>query len=103
MRDPGRIQPLLNELGEIWAKHPDMRLGQLLASLTPGVHPERRLAWLFYIEEYELLTALREFVRTHPPPASPSSQCTSERATPTSLTCSEESEPPLPPDTRHPR
>lgn len=30
MRDPARIQPMLEKLGEAWLLYPDMRLGQLL-------------------------------------------------------------------------
>lgn len=28
MRDPARIDPLLEKLGEAWKKYPDMRFGQ---------------------------------------------------------------------------
>jgi len=57
MRDPGRIQPLLNALGEVWAKHPDQRLGQLLLNATQ--RPAMGLGSLFYIEDDDLLAALR--------------------------------------------
>lgn len=30
MRDPDRIKPMLEKLGEAWRLYPDMRLGQLL-------------------------------------------------------------------------
>jgi len=30
MRDPSRIYPLLNKIGDIWIKNPDLRLGQLI-------------------------------------------------------------------------
>lgn len=30
MRDPRRIRPLLQMLGDLWERMPDMRLGQLL-------------------------------------------------------------------------
>ena len=34
MRDPNRIQPILDDLGNVWRAHPDMRLGQLLVNLV---------------------------------------------------------------------
>lgn len=33
MRDPNRIDSILQDLGEIWKKYPDMRLGQLISNL----------------------------------------------------------------------
>lgn len=30
MRDPARIDPLLEKLGEAWKKYPDMRFGQFV-------------------------------------------------------------------------
>lgn len=30
MRDPARIDPLLEKLGEAWKKYPDMRFGQFM-------------------------------------------------------------------------
>lgn len=33
MRNPARIYPLLNKIGDLWVKHPDLRLGQLLYNI----------------------------------------------------------------------
>lgn len=58
MRDPARIQPMLDALGELWRQHPDLRLTQLLTAVTHGKH---RLGHnpLFYIEDDELLEAIK--------------------------------------------
>lgn len=34
MRDPDRIEPFLDALGELWKRHPDMRFGQLFMNLV---------------------------------------------------------------------
>jgi hypothetical protein len=31
MRDPARIEVVLNELKDLWRKHPDLRFGQLVS------------------------------------------------------------------------
>ena len=31
MRDPNRIDPLLDKLGEAWKIHPDLRFGQFMS------------------------------------------------------------------------
>ena len=48
MRDPARIQPTLAKIAEVWFRHPDMRLGQLLFALT-GKDP-------YYVEDVDLIT-----------------------------------------------
>jgi len=47
VRNPDRIDIVLEELGKIWRKVPDLRLGQLLWGLV-GRDP-------FYVEDYDLL------------------------------------------------
>lgn len=51
MRDPERIDGILNELGEIWKGYPDLRLGQLLLNVA-------RDPMLYYIEDDELMARL---------------------------------------------
>jgi hypothetical protein len=42
MRDPDRINIILEELGKLWKKHPDLRLGQLLENYVfPNVIAKR--------------------------------------------------------------
>lgn len=37
MRDPHRIEPIVDLIEEVWKKHPDYRLGQLISNLLgPG-------------------------------------------------------------------
>jgi uncharacterized protein YihD (DUF1040 family) len=49
MRDINRIEPLLNDLKELWLKYPDLRLCQLLAWIANDS------GWtnndLFYLED----------------------------------------------------
>lgn len=53
-RNPERIDVLLGLLGDVWKDQPDLRLGQLIISLTPvGRDP-------FYLEDDELETILIE-------------------------------------------
>lgn len=49
------------ELAQTWARHPHLRLGQLLVNATRK--PESGLGSLFYIEDGELLAALERFDR----------------------------------------
>ena len=53
MRNPDRITPILDELGRLWRKQPDMRLGQLVVAAA-GTHDP------FYIEDDVMLQKLRE-------------------------------------------
>ncbi|MBW3539175.1 MAG: hypothetical protein KY476_02800 [Planctomycetes bacterium] len=34
MRDPDRIQKVLERVGDMWRRHPDWRLGQLLCNVA---------------------------------------------------------------------
>jgi hypothetical protein len=50
------------ELGRIWLLHPDWRLGQIIENAVhPPGHEERGpdTAWLFYVEDDDMLEALR--------------------------------------------
>lgn len=53
MRDPKRIQVVLNELRILWEKYPDWRLGQLLSNLPLDKD-------LFYIEDDEIINVLQK-------------------------------------------
>ncbi|POB12340.1 hypothetical protein [Sulfobacillus sp. hq2] len=39
MRDPARIAPMLALMAEIWHRHPDWRLGQLLVNVASASGP----------------------------------------------------------------
>jgi len=53
MRDPKRIDVILQEISNIWHKYPDMRLGQLIGNVLEG-------ASLYYVEDDGLIAALKD-------------------------------------------
>jgi hypothetical protein len=55
MRDPARIPVMLAALGELWAKNPDWRLGQLLVNAANRPDLGRSL---FYVEDDVLLRGI---------------------------------------------
>jgi hypothetical protein len=55
MRDPARIEPMLNRIRILWELYPDWRLGQLLVNI---VRPKRSCPEVFYIEDDELIRRL---------------------------------------------
>ena len=54
MRNPDRIEIILDAIKQIWQKYPDMRLGQLLLNVLPDPA-------LYYVEDTELINALTDF------------------------------------------
>ena len=53
MRDPKRIDVILQEIRDIWHKYPDMRLGQLIGNVLEGPS-------LYYVEDDSLVKALKD-------------------------------------------
>lgn len=53
MRNPNRIDRILNEIRIIWKQYPDLRLGQLI--LNAIENPA-----LYYIEDKELVELLKQ-------------------------------------------
>jgi len=53
MRDPKRIDVILQEISNIWHKYPDMRLGQLIGNVLEGTA-------LYYVEDNGLIDALKD-------------------------------------------
>ena len=53
MRDSKRIDVILQEIGAIWHKYPDMRLGQLIGNVLEGPS-------LYYVEDDSLVNALKD-------------------------------------------
>ena len=53
MRDPKRIDVILQEISAIWHKYPDMRLGQLIGNVLEGPS-------LYYVEDNSLVKALKD-------------------------------------------
>ena len=54
MRDPNRINLILDMLKEIWIKYPDLRLCQLITCIT-------KMDDSFYLEDDKFLRLMLEF------------------------------------------
>lgn len=54
MRDPARIDPLIELLRSVWHDNPDLRLGQLVGGAAGLVDP-------YYTEDKDLAEGLRRF------------------------------------------
>lgn len=54
MRDVGRIDGVLYQIGEIWKKYPDLRLGQLLLNCMSD-------PMLYYVEDEKLVDVVRSY------------------------------------------
>lgn len=53
MRNPNRIDRILNEIRIIWKQYPDLRLGQLILNVIENPA-------LYYIEDEELVELLKQ-------------------------------------------
>ena len=62
MRDPKRIDVILQEISAIWHKYPDMRLGQLIGNVLEGPS-------LYYVEDNSLVKALKDIYEDAKEPA----------------------------------
>lgn len=63
MRDINRLDTFYKELMEIHKEHfPDWRFGQLVNNLERWLQANKGLVDMFYIEEYEMLRYINEFV-----------------------------------------
>lgn len=56
MRDPNRIDKVLNEIKEIWKKYPDLRLGQLLCNVLQDPA-------LYYVEDNDLVEYIKAYYK----------------------------------------
>lgn len=52
MRNPDRIQSVLNEIKKVWLKYPDLRLGQLILNVENQTN-------LYYVEDDRLIELLK--------------------------------------------
>jgi hypothetical protein len=57
MRDPNRIVNYLNVIAQVWAIHPDLRLGQLILNVFPNDKV------LYNIEDDELVRQIVDYYR----------------------------------------
>jgi hypothetical protein len=55
LRDINRIPTICKELEDLWIKHPDLRLGQLILNV---VNLDSKL---YYMEDFELIAKLKLF------------------------------------------
>ena len=58
MRDANRIEPILEQIREVWKHQPDLRLGQLLVGLARPASP---CPELFHLEDNELAHRLADY------------------------------------------
>ena len=56
MRDPKRIETVLNVLRNVWYKYPDLRLGQLLDNIS-----SEQARDIYYIEDEEWIELLKQY------------------------------------------
>jgi len=64
MRNPQRIRQILGAIYLIWAKHPDMRFGQLTYNLYSQFCVDKKRPVpkdFFYVEDDEFLEWLQKF------------------------------------------
>lgn len=54
MRDPNRIDEILNTVKTVWNQYPDMRFGQLVVNVL-GIDP-------FYVEDDVILKAFQNWI-----------------------------------------
>jgi len=62
MRDPARIDRILDLLGEQWKREPDLRLTQMVVNLVRPVEP---CPGVFYFEDNKLEKILQNLVVPH--------------------------------------
>ncbi|KKM25405.1 hypothetical protein LCGC14_1595380 [marine sediment metagenome] len=65
MRDPDRIDPILKLLGDIWHRHPDLRLCQMISNAADMCHPQPRCpecrgSDLYYMEDEQIQEGLQK-------------------------------------------
>lgn len=54
MRNPDRIDIILNEIKEFWKENPDLRFHQMIHFLTPGMTSH------YYLEDDDFLNYMRK-------------------------------------------
>jgi len=54
MRDPKRIEDILDRIKAIWEKHPDFRLGQLICNVIPE-------SIIYYVEDNDMIDAVEKY------------------------------------------
>ena len=62
MRDPKRIERMLEILKEIWSTNPDLRLGQIIVNATHRHEDGNYDVSLFHMEDDNMEEALLDFL-----------------------------------------
>ena len=65
MRDPARIDRMLDLLREVWTRSPDLRLGQLIVN---AVRPHDPCPEVFSVEDTVLARRLERMLKQPPAP-----------------------------------
>ena len=63
MRDPARIDSMLDDLRTLWHRSPDLRLTQLIVNL---VRPKGAVPEVFYFEDDRLHEEIRQAIEEWP-------------------------------------
>ncbi len=59
MRNPARIYPLLNKIGDYWIRNPDLRFGQIIE----GFKMKHDIDDLFYFEDEYFQQLFEEYAK----------------------------------------
>lgn len=65
MRNPERIDEIMNELTEIWKENPDWRFGQLISNVVGEIMYEEKIQDMFFPEDDVWLNGLQEYKKSH--------------------------------------
>ena len=60
MRDPNRIEPMLQLLRDVWSENPDLRLGQIVVN---AVRPSEPAPEVFHAEDDRVADGLEALAR----------------------------------------
>lgn len=61
MRDPNRIQPIMNEVTKYWSRFPDQRFGQMISNLFSDLCTlDKNISDIFFPEDDRWLALLKE-------------------------------------------
>ena len=63
MRNPARIYPLLNKIGDVWIKNPDLRLGQLIYVILSDLDDDVYADEMFGIEDDRFETLVDAYAK----------------------------------------
>lgn len=62
MRDANRIYPFCIQFAELWAKHPDLRFGQIVSNVARYTQMKYRKD-AFFLEEDEIMDIIKKMLK----------------------------------------